>query len=256
KHFQASTAPPVVMLHGLFGSMKNFGGVARNIAKLTGRPVHGLDLRNHGLSPHASPHNYLTLAHDVIHHITNHSWREVVLVGHSMGAKAAMVVSLLRPDLVGKLVVVDNSPVNQQLEGNFYLDLEGMCKVEEAYRKDRELKMDQIDDILANYEPDPKVRFFLKTNLYQRPQDHLFKVPVLNFEQDHVLRDLGEWPAEAVDGKVFTKPTVVMAAKHSNFIRSTHRPAFEKYFPQVEFQEFDCGHWIVTDKPNEFVASM
>ena len=47
-----------------------------------------------------------------------------------MGAKVAMMVSLLYPSLVSKLVVVDNTPHSRPLNHQFYKDLLGMCEVE------------------------------------------------------------------------------------------------------------------------------
>ncbi|HIJ38223.1 MAG TPA: alpha/beta fold hydrolase, partial [Rhodospirillaceae bacterium] len=37
---------PLVILHGLFGSARNWNAIARGLADI--REVHALDLRNHG----------------------------------------------------------------------------------------------------------------------------------------------------------------------------------------------------------------
>ena len=63
RSYQAGEEPPVVLLHGLFGMARNLGFVQRALA---GRfRVVGLDLRNHGDSPHAPDMRYDVMADDV-----------------------------------------------------------------------------------------------------------------------------------------------------------------------------------------------
>ncbi|KAK6458641.1 Alpha/Beta hydrolase protein [Scheffersomyces xylosifermentans] len=256
-----NSLPPVLMLHGLFGSKQNYGSVGRKITQLTGHPIYGVDLRNHGQSPHSNPHNYYTLAKDVIRFIDERGWKEIVLVGHSMGAVTSMLVSLLKPGLISKLIVIDNSPVTKELSPNFTYDLVGMCQVEhqasEWNNKPPAFRAKKIDTILGLYEKDEKVRFFLKTNVIKsKATEHpIFRVPVLNFLKDGVLNNLGAWPADKVEGRKFDKPVLVMGAKHSKFVLPEYLPEFKKYFSNLSYQEFDCGHWIVTDMPEEFVKS-
>lgn len=261
-HVPDPKLPPIVMLHGLFGSKQNFSSVAREITKKTDHQVFGVDLRNHGQSSHANPHDYTTMATDVIAHIREKAWNDVILVGHSMGAKVAMLVGLHEPSLVSKLVVIDNMPRAHTLSPNFHNDLVGMCQVEaqahELAEKPPGIRATKIESILTNHEPDPRVRFFLLTNIKRidkkSDQKHLliFRVPVLNFLKDDVLAKLGDWPQ--VEAK-FDKPVLVMAAKHSEFVKKEHYSQFDEYFSQVEIQEFDCGHWIVSDEPEKFVKS-
>lgn len=275
-HVPDPTLSPIVMLHGLFGSKQNFSSVAREITKQTNHQIFGLDLRNHGQSQHVSPYDYTTMARDVIAHFKEKAWDNVILVGHSMGAKVAMLVGLYEPTLVSKLVVIDNSPKSEKLSQNFVNDLVGMCQVEaqadELADKPPAIKSARIETILSSYEPDHRVRFFLLTNI-KRPRlergtvkkndqgrgstkhhvrELIFRVPVLNFLKDEVLVEVGNWPA--ID-TVFDKPVLVMAAKHSEFIQEKDYLLFDRYFPQVEIELFDCGHWIVSDEPEKFIKS-
>ena len=55
--------PPLVILHGLFGSKRNWAGIAK---ALSGHyHVFCLDIRNHGDSPWADGMDYATLADDI-----------------------------------------------------------------------------------------------------------------------------------------------------------------------------------------------
>lgn len=55
---------PVVLIHGLFCSLDNLGVLARPLGE-SPRTLQ-IDLRNHGLSPHAPTMNYDEMAQDVL----------------------------------------------------------------------------------------------------------------------------------------------------------------------------------------------
>ena len=94
---------PMVILHGLFGTSDNWQTIGKQLEN--DYCVHLIDLRNHGRSPWASPHNYDALAEDVILYIEERIGVPVLLMGHSMGGKTAMTLACKRPDLVERLVV-------------------------------------------------------------------------------------------------------------------------------------------------------
>src|SRR5215475_7750889 len=85
--------PPLVLLHGLFGSARNFGSVQRALARH--RRIIALDLRNHGASGHAGDMRYATMATDVRQTLAHRGALPTTLLGHSMGGKAAMQAALL-----------------------------------------------------------------------------------------------------------------------------------------------------------------
>ena len=80
----------VIALHGLFGSQENLGMINRGLGQ-TYR-MHGLDMRNHGRSPHSEVMNYQAMAEDVLEYMDDHQLQNAHLVGHSMGGKIAMML--------------------------------------------------------------------------------------------------------------------------------------------------------------------
>ena len=70
-----------------------------------------LDLRNHGASPHAAAMDYPAMAADVLETLAARDALPAVLIGHSMGGKAAMRAALIAPDAVTALLVADIAPV-------------------------------------------------------------------------------------------------------------------------------------------------
>ncbi|PVH18056.1 uncharacterized protein CXQ87_000969 [Candidozyma duobushaemuli] len=255
---------PLILIHGLFGAKQNYASVGKQISSLTQREVIGLDMRNHGASPHAAPHTYMAMARDTIEYLEKHVRVPVALAGHSMGAKVSMLVALLRPELIEKLVVIDNSPASEKLDQQFYRGLLGLCHLE----RDKSLPglpktalHAKMDKILLKYEKDKLVRLFLLSNLCKRTTKHdsspiKFRVPVLNFLKDDVLRELGLWP-EDVKGKKFHGPVKVMKAAESNFIQEHNiSEDFPHYFDSFDVSVYECGHWLVSEKPEQFVKEM
>jgi esterase len=98
----------VLIVHGLFGSGRNWGVIARRLAD--SREVMAVDMRNHGDSPRFSTHSYPDMAADLAQVIAPMAGRADVL-GHSMGGKAAMVLALTHPERVRRLIVADIAPV-------------------------------------------------------------------------------------------------------------------------------------------------
>ena len=93
---------PVIILHGLFGSSRNWYSLAK---KLSGSfHVHTVDLRNHGQSEHKNSMNYLEMAEDICVLIESLDLYDVSIIGHSMGGKVAMVTSLKYENLIKKLI--------------------------------------------------------------------------------------------------------------------------------------------------------
>src|SRR5215207_3634043 len=107
-HRRAGSGQPVVILHGLFGSCDNWGTIGKTLAEQY--DVILVDQRDHGRSPHTDHVTYTLMAEDVHHLITNLGLTNVVLVGHSMGAKTAMYIAHRWPERVKQMVLVDLGP--------------------------------------------------------------------------------------------------------------------------------------------------
>ncbi|WP_461484166.1 alpha/beta fold hydrolase, partial [Porticoccus sp.] len=100
---------PVILMHGMFGSLSNLGLVGR--ALIDHYQVISVDLRNHGESPHAMEMDYPSMADDIVELMDHLGIPKAHLLGHSMGGKAAMQLALTQPELIGRLIVADIAPV-------------------------------------------------------------------------------------------------------------------------------------------------
>src|SRR5262245_11016095 len=84
--------PPLVILHGLLGSLDNWLTLSKRFASRFS--VFALDQRNHGRSPHSDEFNYRVMAEDLKEFIESQAISPINLIGHSMGGKTAMQFAL------------------------------------------------------------------------------------------------------------------------------------------------------------------
>lgn len=237
----SDSGEPLIILHGLFGSLSNWGGQSRQLA--TDFAVYGLDLRNHGASPHSDQMDYTVMAQDVLEFMDDHGIERSHLLGHSMGGKTAMQAALSAPQRIDRLVVADIAPVHYKGQHDSILDgLEAIDLGSIASRN-------EADKILAEHVPDELVRQFLLTNLV-RSDDNAFSwrinLPVLKSNYDR-LRE-----APASDG-VFEGPTLFVKGALSNYIAEKHRDAILARFPNAKTKVImHTGHWLHAEKPQTF----
>ncbi|KAL2151981.1 hypothetical protein VTH82DRAFT_5165 [Thermothelomyces myriococcoides] len=240
---------PIIFMHGLFGSKKNNRTMSKVLARDLGRHVYTLDLRNHGDSPHDPKHDYTVMAADVAEFIRQHGLKEPTLIGHSMGAKTAMVLALSQPDLVANLVAVDNAPIDARLSSDFPRYIQGMKKVDEAGTT----RQAEADEILKDYAPSPTIRQFLLGNLH-RPspgdQTQRFRLPLSTLAR--ALDHLGDFPYKDPAQARFVKPALFVRGTQSTYVPDEVIPAIGQFFPLFELVDVDAGHWVISEKPEAF----
>ena len=147
----------IAILHGLFGSGRNWRSVAPHLAAR--HRVLTFDLRNHGASPWADGMSYGEMVEDLRASLRARGIDHAALVGHSMGGKAAMLMALLHPAEVDRLVVVDIAPAANP--PNLLAYIRAMRAVDLRGVKRRA----EVDVALAAAVSDPAERAFLLQNL-------------------------------------------------------------------------------------------
>ncbi|XP_038217333.1 protein ABHD11-like [Zerene cesonia] len=104
--------PPIFLFHDLLGTKKHWDSFGKTMVNMTKRSVVAVDLRNHGDSPHVSSHKYEDMAEDIFKLFKKLSVDKASIVGHGMGGRASMCVSLIAPEKVAGLLILDISPVS------------------------------------------------------------------------------------------------------------------------------------------------
>ena len=238
------TGPPVVILHGLLGSARNWTSIAKELA--AGHRVFALDLRNPGRSPWAGTMSVDEMADDVAAFIERHGLSAVTLIGHSLGGKVAMHLALTRPGLVERLVVVDVAPV--AYAHSFAPFIEAMRQVDLAAVKRRS----DADLQLQGAIPDAALRSFLLQNLVKTETGFSWRVNLeaLAANMDELLG----FPTPAADA-AFGGPTLFIAGGRSYYVQPEHRPLLERLFPNAEHVLIaGAGHWLHAERTAEFLA--
>ncbi|CAK3833607.1 Abhydrolase domain-containing [Lecanosticta acicola] len=244
---QSHEGAPVVFVHGLFGSKRNHRSISKQLVRDLKRPIYAVDTRNHGDSSHDPRHDYTALAEDLELFLQQEKIKDGTLIGHSMGAKVVMTVALRKKVPIGHLIPVDNAPVDAALKSDFAKYTVGMRKIEEAGVK----SLRDADKILSDYEQSLPIRQFLLTNLmHTEDGTQKFRVP-LKYLTDS-LDKLGDFPFKDPDEARWGGPTLIVRGSRSRYVADDMLPICGRFFPKFELSTIDAGHWVISEKPEEF----
>ena len=96
---------PLVILHGLLGSLDNWLTVSKYLSK--SYKVYIIDLPNHGKSYHSQVFSYEDMSNDIDSFFNKSGLTNFSLLGHSMGGKLALKYTDMFEDKIDKLIIVD-----------------------------------------------------------------------------------------------------------------------------------------------------
>ncbi len=234
--------PPLLLLHGLYGSSGNLNRFTRRFAR--GYRVLAPDLRNHGRSPHRPGMDYPTLAADVEVLLDREGIGQVAVLGHSMGGKVAMTLALSRPERVAALIAADIAPVTYQ-HGHRTL-IAALQEVDVAGAGSRR----EVDAALSASIASPAVRQFLLTNLL--PADgggYRWRIPLqLLAEAVPDIQGFPELPG------IYPGPALFLYGTASDYFDpALHQEAVAASFPAAEYAALEgAGHWLHAEQPQAF----
>lgn len=240
---EPADAPPLLIVHGLFGSGRNFGAIARALSAR--REVVTLDQRNHGDSPWFPSHSYADMAADLAE-VIGAEGRQMDVLGHSMGGKAAMVLALTAPHLVDRLIVADIAPVAYGHDNTRHIATMRALDLSPPGTRA------EIDRRLAVMEPDPGLRaFFLQSlDLKAEPPRWRLNLDVLEAFMPQIVG----WPDPpgSFDGR-----TLFLTGALSHYVLPEHRDRIRALFPHARFAKLpEAGHWLHADQPKGFIETV
>ncbi|MCB1405155.1 MAG: alpha/beta fold hydrolase [Rhodobacteraceae bacterium] len=247
RHGTATDLPPLLIAHGLFGSARNWGAIAKRMSD--SRAVMAVDMRNHAGSFHDPCHDYPAMAADLAE-VIRAEGKPMDVLGHSMGGKAAMLLALSHPDLVNRLVIADIAPVgyghsqSHLIDAMRTLDLTGLDSRTEADRR------------LSARVEDPQVRAFLLQSLDLKavPPRWRLNLDALEDQMDLITG----WPAQTADRlPPYPGATLFLSGALSDYVRPEARETIRRLFPQARMAKIPgAGHWLHAEKPREFEAAL
>ncbi|KAG8463716.1 hypothetical protein KFE25_003989 [Diacronema lutheri] len=251
----AEDAPPLVIVHGLFGSARNFLSFSTMLSQQlrVKRRILMVDLRNHGRSAHAPTMSYEEMAADVLALLDERGIRRAAVIGHSMGGKVSAVMALNQPELVQSLGILDIAPIQYTAATS-----PAWAEVEAVVRACAQLPLDGVRDrhqasrMLEASIPNPIMRAFVLTNLTPRAGNDAsgwdWRINVQAIASS--LAEVEDFPYPPDGSRQYAGQAFFIGGSDSTFIKTSHLPAIASFFPQYTVAKIkNAGHWIHTEQP-------
>jgi esterase len=236
---------PVIILHGLFGSLDNWLTIGKKLAE--SHTVYLVDQRNHGLSPHSDEFDYNLMTADLKEFIADQALPNIHLIGHSMGGKTAMQFACAFPELVKTLTVVDIAP--KYYPPHHQDVIAGFHAVNPATLTSRNEAVERISQVIQNQ----GVQLFLLKNLQRNGKNGFSWKHNLPSIEKNILK-VGEAlsPENCYDG-----PSVFIRGSKSDYILDEDIASISFQFPDSEVKTINnAGHWVHAEQPAAFTEAL
>ncbi|MDX1960290.1 MAG: alpha/beta fold hydrolase [Leptospiraceae bacterium] len=230
---------PILILHGLFGSSKNWLGNGKELSEFG--TVYLLDARNHGDSPHAETHSLKDMVSDLKEFISENNLSGCTILGHSMGGLVAIQFALQYPELCDRLIVIDIAPKNYEL--NYETEFRAMS-IDVSNKKNR----DEIDQEMLPIIHDTFIRQFLQMNLERTDNGFRWKI---NLDAIQKRKDALEFD---INDKTFTKKSLFVLGGDSEYVKQSDHVLIKNYFPSSRIDVIPhAGHYLHYLNKEEFL---
>ena len=233
------SGPPLVLIHGLFGSGDNLRGIGRSFESQY--TVYYPDLPNHGDSPHTDSTAWSVLSAALAELLERQDAAPAIVAGHSMGGKVAMRLALDRPDLVTALVILDMAP--RSYDPSHHEIIDAMLELPTGEVENRA----DADRRLSEAIPSRPVRSFLLKNLVKDGEGYRWRLNLPLIEREYATI-LGWEGSGTYDG-----PALFIGGSDSKYVKPARDTELIRgYFPSAEIEMIDgVGHWIHSERPDE-----
>jgi esterase len=238
--------PPVIILHGLFGSSVNWRRIGRFLAEH--HRVMALDLRNHGRSPQVDTMSYGEMVDDLLALMDRETLRHATLLGHSMGGKVAMLAALQHPERVRELIIVDIAPVQ------YRRDYAEIVTALQGVKLNRVVRRADADVQLKQWIADIRLRGFLLQNLVSEAGRYRWRLFLPGIAR--ALPELLGFPDLSPSRRFWAK-SLFVRGEQSDYVIPEYYPAIRARFPLAEVVTIpDASHWAHADQPKRFQLAL
>jgi len=249
----------LIIIHGLYGSSDNWLSVARLLGDQF--KIFIIDQRNHGQSPHSSDMNYGLMAEDVHEFMQQQQINKAVVMGHSMGGKAAMLFALRYPRWVEKLVILDIAPKSYnsfsnyaQITNDHRQIVDGLLSVNPAEYQSR----NAIDKVLKAAIPNDMVRSFLLKNIGRNQDKQLYwklNIKAISKNLNYIMDGVKEF--DTSDEFPNEKGVVIIRGAKSSYVQDEDMQQVRKYFPSAQLADIpNAGHWLHAEQTDLFIKTV
>ncbi len=253
-------APPLIIMHGLYGSSDNWISIAKDLADSF--EVYVVDQRNHGQSPHSPRHDYPSMREDLLELMDEQGINKAVLIGHSMGGKTVMSFAEAWPERVQALISVDIAPKSyrnlalaSRTAANHSNMIDAMMKVDLSKIESRE----DADLALATYIGSERIRGFLLKNLRRNNKGNFswrINLKAITDNLEAIFEGMDR-EAIAARGGITGFPALFISGGDSEYIRAMDYQTIRDIFPTAEFVTVQgAGHWVHAEQPALLVKTI
>lgn len=256
---ESHRAEPIVILHGLLGSNRNFQTWSRILQQKTSseHDILCFDLRNHGRSAlyGSLPMTYAAMADDVWHTLDTLGVRRCHLIGHSMGGKAAAAAALSAPskEQVLSLALMDISPVDYQ-QKDFQSVLDSVRKLADMSATMQSMTRGQLQALVSAAFSDTALAQFVMANAIpsQNGMRWSFHIDSIASSMADIMSFLPAAPAAPSP-----IPTLVLKGDKSDFVKAAHVQAIAKLFPRYALATVrNAAHWLHIEQPEQSAGAV
>ncbi|UMB53512.1 alpha/beta fold hydrolase [Lutibacter sp. A64] len=239
------TGTPLLILHGYFGMGDNWKSLGNKFAE--NYQVHLIDQRNHGRSFHTYDFDYELLVEDLFKYIQHYNLEKVVILGHSMGGKTAMLFAVTFPDYVDKLIIADISPRYYKPHHQQILAALNVINFEIQNTRNK------VAETLKIYIKDPGILQFLLKNVYRKTKEQL----AYRFNLESLTENNNEVGAALPSFTEFNGETLFLKGEKSDYITKNEEGLIAAHFPNSKIVTVkNAGHWLHAENPTQFYSEV
>ncbi|MGD0340168.1 MAG: alpha/beta fold hydrolase [Bacteroidales bacterium] len=242
--------PPLVILHGLYGSSDNWVTIAKKISSRC--TVYLPDQRNHGNSPHDDRFDYESMSDDLLEFATDLRLRKFFVAGHSMGGKTAMMFSSRWPDMLEGMLIADISPFTDERrrEAGMHENLT-ILKAILGIDLSKASSRNDVETALKSFIQSDRVRELVMKNLRRTDTNNFewkLNAGALLNNLDKIV-DAVPFLA-AGNQQISGFPVIFLKGEYSDYIKAGELTDIARIFRAAELKTIKkAGHWLQADNP-------
>ena len=244
-HKSFGDGKPLVILHGLLGSLDNWVTVSKYLAKKY--KVYIIDLPNHGKSYHTKYFSYENMANDLDSFFVENGLTKFSLLGHSMGGKLALKYVDMFEDKIDKLILVDianknyeSTRFNNVFDAIFSISLNNL-----ETRKD-------ADSIVSEIIKNAGERHFVLKNLKRTSQGFEWS-PNINL----LYSNLSAISSKIILNNKVKNSTLLILGENSNYFTDQDKNDLSNEFEKYLIKSVkNSGHWVHSENPKDFILAL
>ena len=248
RYLEAGSGPAVILLHGRGGHLESW---IHNIIPLSRRfQVFALDMVGHGFSGKPEMEYSITAyASHAEAFVEALGLRSASFVGQSLGGWVAAWVAICRPELVEKLVLVNNNgfrPISPEVVAK--IRQSSMVAIEHPTLESMQAR---LKPLVLNQSLITEELVRIRMGIYCQPEMKRIMSSVVGAELEPDRQKQFELTPERL--RRIVAPTLVIWTEHDPLCAWTEAEAHRRNLPQSEFHVLrDCAHWPQFERAEEF----